>query len=76
MVPRGSGESQWSRVRKAHKRPKFPTGPLPALAKEYKKEAMYALLSQGSLTHEEKFSRLEETRQAALEVAQEEDETA
>ena len=35
---------------------------------------MYGHRPNGSLTHEEKLQSLEETRQAALEVAQEEDE--
>jgi hypothetical protein len=37
---------------------------------------MYGHRPIGSLTHEEKLQSVEETRQAALEVAQEEDEKA
>jgi hypothetical protein len=54
-------------------RPKVPTGPLRP-AKAYKKEAMYAKRANRSLTDEEELKGLEEERQAALEVAQEEDE--
>jgi len=37
---------------------------------------MYRPETQGSLTHEEELTGLEETRQTALEMAQEEDEKA
>ncbi len=44
--------------------------------KEYKKEQCTAEARKGSLTDEEELKGLEEARQAALEVAQEEDEKA
>ena len=44
--------------------------------KEYKKEQCTAGARIGSLTDEEELKGLEETRQAALEMAQEEDEKA
>ena len=44
--------------------------------KEYKKGQCTGEKAQGSLTHEEELTGLEEERQAALEMAQEEDEKA
>jgi len=46
------------------------------LQKAYKKERCTGRRTQGSLTHEEELKGLEEARQAAMEVAQEEDEKA
>ena len=57
-------------------RPKFPTGPLRPIKRHIKRKRCTAKQSQRSLTHEEKFSSVEEAREAALEVAQEEDEKA
>lgn len=42
--------------------------------KTYKRGALYAQKTRGSLTHEEELTCLEEARQTAMEVAQEEDE--
>lgn len=45
-----------------------------SLQKTYKRGALYAQKTRGSLTDEEELTCLEEARQAAMEVAQEEDE--
>ena len=53
--------------------PEIPDRPAMASKRHIKRERCTPN-GKGSLTHEEKLKSLEETRQAALEVAQEEDE--